>query len=56
MSAALTLVPIERDPAQVYLAGLSPNGRRTMAGKLSSVAAILGLCRSAYSSMAGNAL
>ncbi len=42
MSAALTLVQVERDPAQVYLAGLSTNGRRTMAGKLSSVAAILG--------------
>ncbi len=41
-SAALTLINVERDPAQVYLAGLSTNGRRTMAGKLSSVAAILG--------------
>jgi site-specific recombinase XerC len=42
MKQALAPVDIERDPAQVYLAGLSVNSRRAMVGKLQNVAAILG--------------
>ena len=39
---SLALVQVERDPAQIYLAGLSISGRRTMTAKLRRVAAILG--------------
>src|SRR2546425_13166574 len=40
-NAPETLV-IELDPAKLYLAGLAPNGRRGMLGKLRRVAALLG--------------